>query len=316
MSEISVSICCLTYNHCKFIKDALDGFLKQVTNFKYEIVIYDDCSTDGTQDILREYAKKNSSLFRLYLSEVNNYKNDSGRMFVKYLLPHARGKYIALCEGDDFWIDPFKLQKQYDVMESNADCSISFHDAKICDMNGDIIRQSQMVTNKYYKYTLGRYSCEEILQLDFYPTASIFFRKKYLDNNIPDYFYNRTCGDLPIRITLGALGNSYCINDSMSAYRIGNPNSASGKVIRNTKAIWKTLEGHIEILKSFDEWSNRRYHATVLEVIFKKKKMQYIMTGDISSLHGLRKYTSVSLKEWVKCVIMHYCPDLYWNIRK
>lgn len=317
MNAAMVSICCLTYNHKKFIKTALDSFLSQKTDFRYEIIVYDDCSTDGTQDILREYAEKNPGIFRLYLSENNNYKNDSGQMFVKYLLPHAEGKYIALCEGDDYWVDIHKLQKQYDALEMNGDCSICFHDAMICDMDGNTLHQSQMSSRKHYKNRTCKYSCAEILELDFYPTASIFFRSDALKSiTIPDYFYNRTCEDLPIRITLGALGNSYCINEPMSAYRIGNPNSASGRIINNGMAISKTLKGHIEILNSFDIWSKKKYHDSVCSVVRDKERKSCVITGNINGLRQVGKHTNISLKEWIKVYFIHYFPSLYWKERK
>ena len=116
-----VSICCTAYNHEKYIKDALDGFLIQKTTFPFEIVVFDDASTDKTQQIILEYASNYPNLFRLFLQKENLWQNKqiSGTFTISF--PNARGKYIAWCEGDDYWTDPYKLQKQVDFLEKNED---------------------------------------------------------------------------------------------------------------------------------------------------------------------------------------------------
>ena len=120
-----VSIVCITYNHERFIRDALDGFVMQKTNFPFEILINDDASTDKTADIIREYEAKYPNLFRCVYQTENQWgKKDVCR---DILYPMIRGQYVALCEGDDYWTDPLKLQKQVDFMESHPDFYICFH---------------------------------------------------------------------------------------------------------------------------------------------------------------------------------------------
>ena len=123
-----VSICCLSYNHAPFIKACLDGFLCQKTNFGVEILIHDDASTDGTDNIIRQYAQiYPDKIFPLYEKE-NRYSNGyKGKMDITFNYARAKGKYIATCEGDDFWTDPLKLQKQVDFMESHPEYSVCFH---------------------------------------------------------------------------------------------------------------------------------------------------------------------------------------------
>ena len=112
-----VSICCLTYNHVPFIRKCLDGFLMQQTDFPIEILIHDDCSTDGTTEIIRQYeAKYPELIFPLYEEENQYSRGGAGKMDL-YNYRRARGKYIAYCEGDDYWTDPLKLQKQVDFLE-------------------------------------------------------------------------------------------------------------------------------------------------------------------------------------------------------
>ena len=140
--EPLVSICCLTYNHAPFIRKCLDGFLMQETSFPVEILIHDDASTDGTDDIVREYAEKYpEKIFPLFETE-NKYSNGyKGRMDTTFNYSRARGKYIASCEGDDYWTDPLKLQKQVDFMESHPDYSVCFHRYKFYYTEADLYKE-------------------------------------------------------------------------------------------------------------------------------------------------------------------------------
>ena len=118
--RIVVSICCLVYNHEKYIAECLDSFLMQKTNFVYEILIHDDASTDETAKIVREYEKKFPDIIKPIYQTKNQYSNGV-RPSVSFQFPRARGEYIAICEGDDYWTDPLKLQKQVNFLERNGD---------------------------------------------------------------------------------------------------------------------------------------------------------------------------------------------------
>lgn len=119
--EIQVTIRCITYNHAPYIRNTLDHFVNQRVNFRYEILIHDDASTDGTADIIREYAEKYPDIFVPVLQTEN--QHSQGKSVVTMLYQKARGKYIAICEGDDYWPDLDKLQKQFDFLEANPDYS-------------------------------------------------------------------------------------------------------------------------------------------------------------------------------------------------
>lgn len=138
MAKPLVSICCITYNHAPFIRQCLDGFLMQ-KGVEYEILIHDDCSTDGTTEIVKEYAAQYPDvIFPLYETE-NQYSK--GVCMDGFNYRRARGKYIAYCEGDDYWIDPYKLQKQVDFLEANPEYSVCFH-------RYNIVRQEEQVWRK------------------------------------------------------------------------------------------------------------------------------------------------------------------------
>ena len=138
--EPLVSICCITYNHAPYIKQCIEGFLIQETTFPIEILIHDDCSTDGTTEIIRDYEKLYPNLIFPLYEEENQYQKGKASEIDFYNYKRARGKYIAYCEGDDFWTDPLKLQKQVDFMEANPDYSVCFHEITIYNaMNKSLV---------------------------------------------------------------------------------------------------------------------------------------------------------------------------------
>lgn len=135
MKKPLVSICCITYNHESYIKNALDGFVMQKTNFPFEIVISDDCSKDETRKVIEEYKIKYPNLIR----DVSPQKNLGVSKNFSYVQQCAHGKYIAICEGDDYWTDQYKLQKQVDFMEKHPDYSVCWHRCTYFSINSSII---------------------------------------------------------------------------------------------------------------------------------------------------------------------------------
>src|SRR5690554_1577899 len=119
--KILLSICCLTYNHKPFIEKAINSFLTQKTNFSFEVLIHDDASTDGTSEIVKAYESKYPSIIKPIYQTENQWSKGLRSITVNYNFTRAKGKYIAICEGDDYWTDPHKLQKQVDFLESHPD---------------------------------------------------------------------------------------------------------------------------------------------------------------------------------------------------
>ena len=141
-TDIMVSVVCCTYNHAQYIRQALDGFLRQQTAFRIEVLVHDDASDDGTADIIREYAEKHPDLI-LPVLETQNQWSKGVRFFASHY-HDLRGKYIAFCEGDDYWTDPKKLQKQVDYMEQHQSCSLCVHETAEITEDGHPL-----------KYTIG-----------------------------------------------------------------------------------------------------------------------------------------------------------------
>ncbi len=183
MSEPVVSICSITYNHAPYIRQCLDGFLMQKTNFPFEIIINDDCSTDGTTEIIKEYAEKYPDLIKPIFHEENQYKKGVRGMFVKYVFPKAQGKYLALCEGDDYWIDPLKLQKQVDILESDDSVSMVYTSFKTVDSKGNLMLRPDYENYKKRSFT-GDVFYKLITSGNFIMTLTTCFRKEIYENDV------------------------------------------------------------------------------------------------------------------------------------
>ena len=130
MYPISISISVLAYNHKNFIRQMLEGIIMQKTNFKFEILIHDDASTDGTADIIREYQVKFPQIIKPILQQKNQFSQGVDP-HIYFNWPRAQGQYLCLCEGDDYWTDPFKLQKQKDFLDAHPECSLVFHPVEV-----------------------------------------------------------------------------------------------------------------------------------------------------------------------------------------
>ena len=130
-----VSIWCVTYNHAPYVRDAIEGFINQQTDFEYEIIIHDDASTDNTANIIKEYESKYPTMIHGIYQAENQYKKHlpSIEWLQKIQRENCRGKYIAFCEGDDYWIDSNKLQMQIDYMEKHSECIMTLHNAVVID---------------------------------------------------------------------------------------------------------------------------------------------------------------------------------------
>jgi len=166
---IIISVCVITFNHEKFIKECLDSILSQKVNFAYQIVVGEDCSIDRTRAIMRDYQKKYPDKIKLFLSKKNLGAVEN---FIR-TLNHCHGKYIALCEGDDYWADSYKLQKQVDFLESNPDYVVCYQDAEIINEDGIVINSKYGPKKDFNR--------EELIKSPMIPVHSLCFRNVLKD---------------------------------------------------------------------------------------------------------------------------------------
>lgn len=213
-NPILISISCATYNHAPYIRQCLDGFLMQEGNFMIEILIHDDASTDGTADIIREYKENYPDIiFPIYQTE-NQYSKKSVRgINATFNFPRAKGKYIAMCEGDDYWTDPHKLQKQVDFLKANPDFNLCCHDWEV---NTDGIITSSPIHNKYKK--IFYFDFDTLPWIWITKTNTLLFKNHAFDFSILQrYQYNR---DVHIVYHLLKTGKGAFFPIVMSGYRI------------------------------------------------------------------------------------------------
>lgn len=223
--NIVVSISCITYNHAPYIRQCLDGFINQQTNFAFEVLIHDDCSTDGTDLIIKDYSEKYPSIFSPIFEEVNQYSTGKPFGSAVWNFPRARGKYIAICEGDDYWTDPLKLQKEVDILEKDETLMGVFTNSMIVDKQGNILEDKR--TKFYPGNKQGRYNLHDyFLNAPSYPTATVMFRNVHRQEILQKmkHTQNKYMGDWTLWAILHSYGDFYYLDEVTSAYRI-NPTS-------------------------------------------------------------------------------------------
>lgn len=213
--EPVVSICCLTYNHILYIRQCLDGFMMQKINFPIEILIYDDASTDGTQGIIREYEKKYPDIIKPIYQKENQYSKGI-KVSLVYNYSRAKGKYIALCEGDDYWTDPYKLQKQVDFLESHPDYVMCSHRFNQYIQEKELLEEEQDKDFKGADYDLKNLIGGKWLT----QTLTVMYRRSALD--LKRYAAYGMSMDMILFYELLKNGKGYCFPDIMAVYRLHN----------------------------------------------------------------------------------------------
>ena len=246
-----VCVSCITYNHRTFIKDAMNGFCSQITSFPFVCVIVDDASTDGERDIIKQYLRDSfnpqttdneevgssadyfffwgqhrvnkNCFFAVYLLNYNHYQIGKSKLF--YVNKWAKlSKYVAMCEGDDYWISPDKLQKQVSFLDNNICYSMT------CNRSFLYSVKKQKIIGENYCYSRSRVvSIKDVIYRRglFISTCTIVYRKS-VDDNMPDYWLKSEVGDYPLQIACALKGKVWYFDEPMAVYRIDNPNSWIG----------------------------------------------------------------------------------------
>ena len=245
-----VSICCIAYNQEQYIRETLDGFLKQKTSFPFEILIHDDASTDHTADIIREYAAKHPGIVKP-ICQTENQHSKGIPVGVTFNYPRAQGKYIALCEGDDFWTDPLKLQKQFDFMEANPEYALCCSDAcKRIEESGITYTNKLSPTSRELTYRELNGDVHVI-------TATIFMRRDRVVEcyqTIPKLRKRKwLMGDLPMILYMSANHKIYYMADTLACYRIRKNSEAHG----NTAYLIRFFRSAAHIKLTFNRVYNR-----------------------------------------------------------
>jgi glycosyltransferase involved in cell wall biosynthesis len=251
-----VSIVCLTYNHAKFIRHCLDGFVTQITKFDFEIIIHDDASSDETPAIIKEYELKYPSLIFPIYQTVNQYANKGINIWVDFAFLKARGKYIALCEGDDFWTDILKLQKQVEFLENNSDYVLSFTNSK------DFFQDADYLVETIYPKEIDDLDFHKLLSHGwFIRTATIVFVKDQL--NLPFIKGLQYSADYFLQLLLIAKGKFHFLKETTSVYRRHDGGISNASVaLYLQRRVW-----FCDNLILFNKHMNYKYNGIILETI-------------------------------------------------
>ena len=303
--EPTVTIVCLTYNHEKYIRKTLEGFLLQKTDFPFEVLINDDCSTDGTAQIIREYEMRYPDIIHPVYQEENLYRQEISAKSV--LGPLVNGKYVALCEGDDYWTDSAKLQIQVDYLESNPSYSLRMHAADTVAEDGSYLRRSIPMGNDFDITT------EQLILSDvFTQTASMVMRSSY-------YKQLSVIGDYPTKIELSLLGKVHLINRSMSAYRTNADGSWSVRIRSDEGLAKKHYSSRKRYLEELDARTCGRFSDTI-----KRKKLEfefaYLIKTKQYERRNRNKYQSIYKHRKGRSRIIFWLqvnhPQLFWIIKR
>lgn len=252
-----VDILMPTYNHERFIAQAIESVLAQKTTFEYRIMVGDDCSTDSTQAIVKSYVEKHPGKIELFSSPINLGALHRDRMSVK-VLNTCTAKYVALLEGDDYWTDPYKLQKQVDFLERHPECSLCFHNAEALFDDG-----AQPPSYSYHLHPAGQKEISTLVDVinGLVPiTCSVLFRNNLI-GELPECFYQVKTPDWIMFVLLAELGNFGYINEVMAVYRL------------HAGGIWSSLNQpyrirqHIYTYKMIDTHLNLKYHHLISKQI-------------------------------------------------
>lgn len=272
-----VSVVLPTYNHVQFIRNCIEGIVTQKTNFKFEVIIGEDDSDDGTKSICMDYSKRYPDLIKVIQRSrkdvISIHGKATGRFNYIESLKVATGKYIALCDGDDYWTDPLKLQKQVDYLESHKDVVLCFHPVKVLKgeelVDDFITKEYDAITDRKHLVSFGNYI----------HTPSVMFRN--LIKEFPSAMYKAPAADYLLYVLLTEHGNIARLDDTMAVYRHGTGLFSTLKreqmlnsTIRTYRSILELLSGELKSIMKKRIQDLMKLKAEMMEVDLKSDELK------------------------------------------
>ena len=302
-----VSICCITYNQEKYIAHTLESFLMQQTHFLFEILVHDDASTDRTPEIIKQYQELYPGLIKPILQTENQLSQGIEIDYV-HNFTRATGQYVAYCEGDDYWTDPNKLQKQVDFMEENPQVSACIHADKTINEDGNRLIGERRAFSKNHFLTMS-----EVIHLDGkFAQNSMLFRTKHVQENmLPDWYFDAPVSDYPLLLFLGLKGEIYYMNEIMSAYRRAALNSWTRTIYLVAEKREKHYKELRRTLTEFDEYTDYAYTEAVQQQIFHDEFILLITNKDLKKIKSStyhNSYQRLPITQKIKLHISYYVP--------
>lgn len=286
--EVVVTVLCVCYNHARSLRRALESLVSQKTDFAYELLVHDDASTDGSQDIIREFQRRYPQIVRPMLEEENQY--GQGRNFLGKMLAEARGSYIAYCETDDFWSDSLKLQLQVDALRTHPECSFCVHNTQGVNIRGDRLPQHFPPI----RVDAGAITPEEYLRHELFEDKWMFQLSSFMSrretmveyeeisaSEFPSKYYQ--VGDQPLFLFCLTKGSAWYIDRDMSCYTVdsGGFMTSLGK---GGSFCERVQLGYIQGLEAFDAYSHGRFATAIQRAVLRRQFLYDLATHNYRAI--------------------------------
>ena len=263
--EYKVTAFCLAFNHEKYIRKTLEGFVSQKTDFGFKVIVHDDASTDGTADIIREYAQKYPDIIIPVYQSENQYSKGV-KILDRFIFPLVDTEYVMSCEGDDYWCDENKMQMQYDFLSTHPEYSLCVHNTKWIDQDGNSLDKTANPSQED-----GELTAHQIIAAGGGGLChcSSFLYRIADRKNMPREYLLKGMGDYPLIMHLSHIGKVYYMGRIMSAYRVGVSGGWTATMMRNKKNHERHINEMIQYLQRVDNFTQGRYHQSYVQAIAK-----------------------------------------------
>ena len=275
-----MTVFCLAYNHEKYIRKTFEGFINQKTSFKFKVLVHDDASTDNTRNIIREYVEKYPDMFETILQEENKYQKGID-IEDEYILPKIDSKYVAVCEGDDYWTDPEKLQLQVDYMEKHPDCSLCVHNTEKIFENGKSTGKFFNPLNKEQDYDFKAIALSE--PSAYFHFSSLMWRHDTFRRKVPA-FEMKGIGDYPMALYFATIGYIHYIPRIMSCYRLNSVGSWSSMMDSDSSKKVRQHQNMLDGFKSIDEYTKHKYSSVIKKAINREEAKIMVLENKYGAL--------------------------------
>jgi len=305
---IKCSIICNTYNHEKTIEQTINGFLSQKVGFKIEILIHDDASTDNTQFIVKKFVKLYPELIKPIYQTIN--QTQQGKSVSLLNISRAHGEYIAICEGDDVWIDPLKLHKQISFLDDHIEFECVGHACEVKNINFPF--KSRIWS--YSKLSKEITTQEIILNRGIvFAYNTLIFRYPRID--YPSFFEDFKVADIKRIIFTSILGKVYYLNNVMSRYHVGVKGSWTERVRLNNDMLVKHYQSEIRFYENLEFYTHNKYTYEIKSVINQILFMINLLEFDIKCLKSV-EFSKLKLNQKINIYFQFYLPTMFKYIRK
>ena len=314
---VMVSICAVCFQHAPYLRQALNGFLSQKCDFRVEILVHDDASTDGSGEILREYADRYPEIVKPLIQTENQYSRGITNLSGVFNFPRAEGKYIALMDCDDWWCDEEKLALQVAYMEAHPECSLCVHAAEVRNDNGEMTDRNLM---RPYREDRILTPQELVDKAGAFPFGSMLFRREMV-RELPDYYVNCPVGDRPLELMAAALGYAYYMDRPMSVYRFNGAGSwtnsmKTGDYVKKQNDYARAMRAMYE---GFDEATEGRFHR---EAVSASHRLYFLTRVNLRDFEGIfdphyrRYYEELPARDRALIRFEQRLPEAYAALQK